>query len=114
MAQATLGAAALAGTVRDEQGSPVLDAKVTLTDYSKAMSRETSSDSSGLFLFPSISAGTYSVRLEKTGFSTYLLDDLSAEIGQGAVLNVSLPVGQVRTSIAVRLPMRQYSTRNQM
>ncbi len=101
MAQATLGAAAVTGTVRDQQGSPVTDAKITLTDDAKAMNRESSSDSTGVFLFPSIGAGTYTVRVEKTGFSTYVVNNLAVEIGERAVLNISLRVGQVHTSIAV-------------
>lgn len=78
-----------------------MDAKISLTDNSKSVNREASSDSSGLFLFPSIGAGTYTVRVEKAGFSTWLLNDLTVEIGQRAVVDVSLRVGQVRTSIAV-------------
>ncbi len=101
MAQATLGSSALAGTVRDERGSPVTEAKISLTDNSKGMTRGASSDSSGVFLFPSIGAGTYTVRIEKTGFSIYLLNDLAVEVGERAVLDVSLQVGQARTSITV-------------
>jgi len=101
MAQAALGAATAAGTVRDEQAFPVVDAKISLTDNAKAISHESSSDSSGLFLFPSIAAGTYTVRVEKAGFSTWLLNDLTVEIGERAALDVSLRVGQIRTSIAV-------------
>src|ERR1700749_746320 len=101
MAQAALGAATAAGTVRDEQAFPVVDAKISLTDNAKAISHESSSDSSGLFLFPSIAAGTYTVRVEKAGFSTWLLNDLTVEIGERAALDVSLRVGQIRASIAV-------------
>jgi len=101
MAQATLGAAAVTGTVRDQQGSPVPDARITLTDDSKGMSHESSSDSSGEFLFPAIGAGTYTVRIEKTGFSAYLVNNLAVDVGQRAALNISLRVGQIRTSITV-------------
>jgi hypothetical protein len=78
-----------------------MDAKITLTDNSKAMSRESSTDSSGVFLFPSIGAGTYTLRVEKAGFITYLLNDLAIEVGERAVLDVSLQVGPARTSITV-------------
>jgi len=87
--------------VRDERGSPVVDAKITLTDDSKAMMRESSSDSSGGFLFPSISTGSYTLRATKSGFSTYLVNDLTIEIGQRAVLDVTLRVGEIRTAITV-------------
>ena len=101
MAQASLGAADISGSVRDEQGSPVVDARITLTDDSKAMTRESSSDSSGAYLFPSIGAGMYTIRFAKTGFALYQVNDLSVEIGQRAVRDVVLRVGEVRTTIVV-------------
>jgi len=101
MGQATLGAAAVTGTLRDEQGAPVADAKVTLTDNSKALNRESSSDSSGVFLFPSIRPGTYTLQIEKSGFSTYLVNNLTVEIGERAVLEIPLKLGGIRTLITI-------------
>jgi len=100
-AQAMLDAAAAGGSVRDEQGSPVPDAKITLTDDSKAMTRESSSDSSGAFLFPAVSAGRYTLRAAKPGFSTYQVNDLAIEIGQRVVLDITLRVGEIRTAVTV-------------
>src|SRR5262249_8448467 len=101
LAQATLSAAAVTGTVRDQQGAPVRDAKITLTENSKDLSRESLSDSNGVFLFPSIGAGTYTLQVTKTGFSAYVINSLSVDIGERAALDISLRLGGVRTSISV-------------
>jgi hypothetical protein len=53
MAQAPLGAAALSGRIRDELESPIAAAKVVITEKSKGLVRESLSDDSGSFLFPS-------------------------------------------------------------
>jgi hypothetical protein len=101
LAQATLGNAAVAGTVLDEHGLPVADATITLTDSRKSMARKSFSDSTGAFLFPSISAGTYTIQVGKVGFSSYFVSNLEVEVGQRAFVNVPLQVGEIRTVVTV-------------
>src|SRR5438552_12816356 len=81
LAQATLGGAALSGTVRDESGAAVPDAKVTLIESLRNLTRETVTNETGGFLFPTISAGIYSVSVTKPAFESYTLSDLRVEIG---------------------------------
>ena len=69
LAQTLLGVGALGGTIRDESGAVVADAKVSLTEESKGLFRESKSDRGGSFLFPAIIAGVYSIEVEKRGFS---------------------------------------------
>jgi Carboxypeptidase regulatory-like domain len=76
MAQALLGAAVLSGRIRDVLEAPVGAAKIVLTEKSKGLVRESLSDNSGSFLFPSMSAGIYEVQATKEGFSTHQVDDL--------------------------------------
>ena len=71
MAQAPLAASALRGTVLDPQNRTVAGANVTLTEKAKGLSRQSQSDDSGFFLFPSIEPGAYAVRVVKDGFSPY-------------------------------------------
>src|SRR6476646_5810775 len=89
MAQAPLGAAALSGRIRDELESPIAAAKVVITEKSKGLIRESLSDNSGSFLFPSMSAGIYEVRVTKEGFSTHQVDDLEIEVGQRAAVEIT-------------------------
>ena len=101
VAQATLGTAAVAGTVRDEQGLRVPGARILLTEKLKNLVREAATDDSGEFLFPSVTAGRYRMEASKTGFTSIAMDDLSVEIGGRLVLEMSFQVGETRTEIVV-------------
>ena len=104
LGQITQSFAALDGTVRDESGALVAGARVTLTEQSKGLTRETDSDSGGAFLFPAVMAGIYSVRVEKSGFRTEQIRDLDIEVGAQASITVSLHVGEMRTTVTVSRP----------
>jgi hypothetical protein len=62
LAQTTLSAGAVAGTVRDESGSFVAGAKITLTEQAKGLVRESESDAMGSFCFRRLSLA--SIRCE--------------------------------------------------
>jgi hypothetical protein len=100
-AQASLGAAAVAGTVRDEHSLKVANARILLTEKLKNLVREAGTDDTGEFVFPSVTAGTYRMEVSKTGFATTAMDDLSVEIGSRLVLDVSLRVSYTRTELTV-------------
>jgi hypothetical protein len=103
-AQATLGVAALGGTVRDQSGALVPAARVALTEESKGLVRRSETDESGSFLFPAVIAGVYSLRVEKDGFNTEQIHALSIEVGQQASIAITLKTGEVRTVMTVRRP----------
>lgn len=100
-AQAPLGAAMVSGAVRDEYGAVIVHAKVVLTEESKGLIRESASDDRGSFLFPDISAGIYTVAVSKEGFSTWQASKLTLVVGQRAVLDAILRVGELHTVISV-------------
>jgi hypothetical protein len=103
-AQTLLGAGALGGTIRDESGAVVADAKVSLTEESKDLIRESKSDRGGSFLFPAIIAGMYSIAVEKPGFSPERINGLKIDIGEHASLVITLRLAAVRTEITVQAP----------
>ncbi len=70
LAQITLGVGSVGGTILDESSAPIPGARIVLTEQSKGLVRESESDSDGAFLFPSVIAGAYLVRVEKQGFSS--------------------------------------------
>jgi len=80
-AQATLGSAAVGGTVRDPTGAAVPEARIALTETARGLVRETVSNSAGSYLFPSVSAGVYSLRVSKEAFEAYELKDVHLDIG---------------------------------
>ncbi len=104
LAQITLGVGSVGGTILDESSAPVPGAKVILTEESKGLVRESASDSDGSFLFPSAIAGPYLLRVEKQGFSSASMTNLRIEVGEQASVEITLHLGEVRTTISVQQP----------
>ena len=103
-AQTLLAVGSLGGTIRDESGALVADAKVTLTEESKGLVRESRSDREGSFLFPAIIAGVYSIRAEKRGFSPERINGVKIEIGEQASVAIDLRIEAPRTVLTVQAP----------
>jgi Carboxypeptidase regulatory-like domain len=103
-AQTISGQGALSGTVRDDSGAFVADAKLILTEESKGLVREGESSHDGSFLFPSLIAGAYSLRAEKEGFSAEQMTGLRIGVSEVASIDLILHVGEIRTAIEVVLP----------
>lgn len=60
--------AQIEGIVRDAVGKPVAGASVRLLEESGSSSAESQTNAEGIFSFRAVRAGTYSVKLEKSGF----------------------------------------------
>ncbi len=104
LAQTLLGAGALGGTIRDESGAVVANAKISLTEESKGLIRDSKSDRGGSFLFPAIIAGRYSIGVEKPGFSPERINGLKIDIGEHGSLVITLRLAALRTEITVPAP----------
>ena len=101
LAQATLGSAAVSGSVRDESGAAVPGAKVTLVETGRSLARETTTNETGSYLFPTVSAGIYSIEVAKAAFETYRLSDVRVDVGARATLDIVLKVGAVSSVVSV-------------
>jgi hypothetical protein len=100
LAQST-GNAAVNGTVTDTSGAPVVGAAVTLTDVARGQVRETATNEAGRYVFPTLPAGAYSLRVVKEGFSTFERTQFVIEVGALATVDAPLQVGQVSTVMTV-------------
>ena len=60
---------ALTGTVVDPAGAVVPSAQVVLTNQQTQAKQTTTSNDSGIFLFPSLLPGTYTVEVSIAGFN---------------------------------------------
>src|SRR4051794_21008400 len=100
-AQAALGVASLRGTVEDQSGAVVPDARIFLRHETKGLERVALSDSGGSFLFAAVIAGIYSVRVEKPGFAAQEMQGVRIDVGEQASVAIALTPGEVRTAITV-------------
>ena len=64
------------GTVTDATGGAVSNAKVTITDQNKGTTFEATTNESGNYEKGQLVPGTYSVRVEGTGFSKQQFKDI--------------------------------------
>lgn len=69
-AQITMGG--VAGTVKDPTGAVVKDAQITLANEATQVTQSTQSTSTGTYVFASVPVGTYTLRVDATGFKTYV------------------------------------------
>ncbi|MBZ5645322.1 MAG: TonB-dependent receptor [Acidobacteriia bacterium] len=93
--------ATLAGTVTDASGAVIAGAAVSVKNTATGVSRDTTSDSAGLYTFPNLTAGDYEVRVAAKGFSTAQQSNVSLAVGQQQQLNFSLKVGESATTVEV-------------
>jgi hypothetical protein len=99
--QSGLGSGRVEGTVMDESGATVAAATVTIRNDATAVAAIQSSDSSGHFLFPYLTPGTYHVSVEKSGFNLTQLDSVVVAVGTTISLRPQLAVGSTDTKVVV-------------
>ncbi|HWY48921.1 MAG TPA: carboxypeptidase-like regulatory domain-containing protein, partial [Bryobacteraceae bacterium] len=89
------------GRVIDAAGAVVPNANVTVTNTETGFSRALDSDDNGLFVFPNLPLGTYTLTAQKTGFSTERHTNIVLDAGTEAVIEAQLKVGSVSTTVEV-------------
>ena len=100
-AQSEAVSAQLSGTVQDENGATVPNAKVTLTNPDVGFTREVTTADNGLYTFTLIPPGRYQLKVEKTGFNSFLQSNIVLAVGQSSTLNAQLQVGNVSQTVEV-------------
>lgn len=94
-----LGTAVLNGDVTDPQGAVVNGAAVTVENKATGMQRASISKA-GLFTFNNLAPGKYELRVEATGFASFV-QPVQVEVGQQATLKVRLTVAKQQTTIEI-------------
>jgi Carboxypeptidase regulatory-like domain len=61
----------IGGSVIDGSGAAIPGATVSVRNTTTAVTRETTTDGEGLFVFTNLFAGTYDLRVTLTGFRTH-------------------------------------------
>ncbi len=98
-AQRDLGT--ITGTVSDQQGAAVPNAKITIRDQATGVSYDTVSNDSGSFTRPSLTPGTYTVVIEAAGFQKSEQTNILVNPGEPVAVNISLRVGNASETVEV-------------
>src|SRR5215467_9511715 len=89
------------GTVQDSSGAAIRDCEVTLLNTETGGRFNTQTDGAGLYVFPTIPPGLYSLKVSKEGFKAHSVTDFRVTISQHVTQNVTLEVGAVSESVIV-------------
>ncbi|MEO8369688.1 MAG: TonB-dependent receptor [Candidatus Solibacter sp.] len=102
----------ISGTVSDASGASVPNAAVALTNEATGVTQKQTTTDAGLFAFPSIPAGAYSVRVEAKGFRTYQSKGNTVQINTPLTLAIPLEVGAVGDTVEVTASSETIQTAN--
>ena len=91
----------ISGTVTDVSGGVVPGATVTAINEATGVSFTQVTTDAGLFAFPGLTPGVYTVKVELQGFKTAMNKGVVLEIGTPVVVNVALQVGGVNEVVNV-------------
>lgn len=91
----------IVGNVRDASGAVLPGASVVITHNETKAKRETTTDTTGGYRFPTVQTGTYSVVVNMTGFQTFTRNDVEVTLNTVARVDASLGVGQLQESVTV-------------
>ena len=100
----------ISGSVRDASGALIPSAAVTVTNSATGFRQSLSTDTSGLFVFPSLPAGTYDLRVERQGFKASEERGLVLDAASSREVPIVLDVGQITDSISVSAAAEQVQT----
>jgi len=94
--------ASVRGTVTDQSGGAVPDAKVVLTEADRNVAHPTTTDAAGRYFVTALPPGGYGLTVEAKGFKKYSMTSIPLAVQQQATLDVALQVGELSTTIEVQ------------
>ena len=94
-------AGAISGRVDDATGAAISGANITVKNVDTGATRTATTDDRGRFRVLALPIGPQEVRAEKSGFQAAVRTGVNLEVGQEAVVNLQLQVGEFAQQIIV-------------
>lgn len=91
----------IGGTVNDTSGAVIDGAEVIVTNTHTGLTRSAKSNQDGVFVFPDLPIGSYTLESSKDGFQSQRYEGINLLTGQILDLKVVLPVGTATQSVEV-------------
>jgi outer membrane receptor protein involved in Fe transport len=104
---AQVASSTLAGSVADQQGKRIPQARVRITQTTTGLQREAETTSQGNYELVDLPAGTFSVQISKDGFSTFRAERVEQIVGQTRTLNAILDVAGAVQQATITEPLVQ-------
>jgi hypothetical protein len=101
---------AISGTVSDSSGAVVPGATVTLTNQGTGIVQTQKTTQAGVYNFPALAVGTYSIKVEFTGFKTFNRTGNILEVSTPLEINIPLEIGQAGDVVTVEAKAEELQT----
>ncbi|MBM3748854.1 MAG: TonB-dependent receptor, partial [Acidobacteria bacterium] len=101
LAQAQVSTSRLEGMVQDATGAVVPGAQVSVVNNRTQARAEAAATAEGLFIFPSLQPGNYTLSVEAAGFRKAVVSNIELNVGATVSEIVRLEVGAVTESVVV-------------
>ena len=91
----------LGGTLKDPRGAVIPGAHLSLISTATGAIREVEAASDGIYRFSNLQAGSYTLKVVATGFSTYDQAGIVLALNENATVDVTLSVGATTENVEV-------------
>ena len=109
---AQVGTSTVVGTVTDPSGAIVAGAKVTLTNEATGVQLHTTATKAGIYTFPSLRPGSYTIDVEAAGFEKWEGKGNVLTVGAPLVVNVHMQIGALTSKVEVQGTYQRVDTAN--
>jgi hypothetical protein len=100
-AQNAIQNGSISGRVTDNSGGVIAGANVTVKNVDTVFELNAKTNGSGLYNFPSLAVGVYTLTASLQGFKTTEVKNLIVQVGQSTAEDVTLEVGSLAESVEV-------------
>ncbi|MBI4454344.1 MAG: TonB-dependent receptor [Acidobacteria bacterium] len=101
LAFAQITTASISGTIKDETGAVLPGVSLTVTHLDTGRTSATISDDQGRYRILNLALGNYRVNAELVGFQTTVRGGVTLSVGQEAVVDLTLRVGEITDKVEV-------------
>lgn len=89
------------GTVTDPSGVEIAGAKIVLNSLDTSTERQTTTNTSGAYVLPTVAPGRYSLTVTAPGFQTYKVSEFPLQSGEARTLDARMVLGAVSDTVQV-------------
>lgn len=93
--------ATLTGTVTDQNGGALPNAKVIVTNQGTKLEYTSTTTDAGIYTLPFLPVGNYVITVEAGGFKKLVSNEIKLEINQTARVNLAMQVGGVSDTVTI-------------
>src|SRR5262245_15578731 len=91
----------ISGSVTDQTGAIMAGVKITLTNPATNAIREVQTNESGLYAFPALAPGSYTLKGQKAGFRTVERKNIEVLTGSANRIDFQLEIGELSNTVEI-------------